>query len=76
MASTLLWEVTASAAHPAHSLQTCASNLLGLPSPLPLIPVSPGGLWSRAEAENTFFFSDFIFRCTPEGATSELLVFA
>lgn len=47
-----------------------------LPSPLPLIPVSPGGLWNRAEAKNTSSLSDFIFRPSPEGAVSELLLFA
>lgn len=76
MACPLLWEVAASAAHQHTHSRAVLPTSWALPSPLPLIPVSPGGLWSRAEAKNTFLFSDFIFRCTPEGATSELLVFA
>lgn len=75
MASPLLQEAAASA-HPAHSAQSCASNLLGFAISFPLILVSPGLLWSRAEAKNTSSLSNFIFRCSPEGAMSELLVFA
>lgn len=62
--------------HTQHTQSSVLPTCWALPFPVPLIPVSPGQLWNRAEAKNTFSLSNFIFRCSPEGAMSELLVFA
>lgn len=46
MASPLLWEAAASAAHPAHSAQSWASNILGFAISSPL---NPSVSWAALE---------------------------